>query len=210
VPKNHHDTLKHETEQLLKLGVLIRCSSSEWAAPTFIIPKKNGTVRLISDSRKLNEMLKRMPYPIPKIAQMLQDLEKIAYAASLDLNMGYTIKLDADAQKLCTIVTPFGKYQYLRHPMGVSCSPDIFQENMSDLMQHLSFVRTYLDDLLVILCGTFEDHLEKLEFVLKILSDKGLRINAEKSTFCATEMEYLGYLLSRSGIQSIPKKVEEI
>jgi hypothetical protein len=126
-------------------------------------------------------MLKRIPYPIPKIAQMLQELEKFAYATSLDLNMGYnTIKLDYDAQKLCTIVTPFGKYQYLRLPMGISCSPDMFQEKMSNLMQHLNFVRTYFDDLLVILCITFEDHLEKLEWVLKILYDKALRVNAEK------------------------------
>jgi hypothetical protein len=57
-------------------------------------------------------MLKRMSYPIPKIAQMLQELEKFAYAAYLDLNMGYyTIKLDSYAQKLCNTVTPFGKYQ---------------------------------------------------------------------------------------------------
>jgi hypothetical protein len=57
-------------------------------------------------------MLKRIPYPIPKIAQMLQELENFAYATSLDLNMGYyTINLDSDAQKLCTIVNPFGKYQ---------------------------------------------------------------------------------------------------
>jgi hypothetical protein len=57
----------------------------------------------------------------------LQELEKFAYATSLDLNMGYyTIKLDSDAQKLCTIVTPFGKYQYLRLPMGIPCSPYIF------------------------------------------------------------------------------------
>jgi hypothetical protein len=125
-------------------------------------------------------MLKRMPYPIPKIAQMLQELEKFAYATSLDLNMGYyTIKLDSDAQKLCTIVTHFCKFEYLRLPMGLSCSPYIFQEKMSDLMQHLNFVRTYLDDLLVISCSTFEDHLEKLECVLNILSDKGLRINAD-------------------------------
>jgi hypothetical protein len=59
-------------------------------------------------------MLKRMPYPIKKIAQMFQELEKFTYATSLDLNMGYyTIKLDSDAQKLFTIGTPFGKYQYL-------------------------------------------------------------------------------------------------
>jgi hypothetical protein len=94
---------------------------------------------------------------------MLQELEEFAYATSLDLNMGYyTIKLDSDAQKLCTIVTSFGNYQYLRLPMGISCSPDIFQKNMSHLMQHLNFVRTYLDELLVISCSSFEDHLENL------------------------------------------------
>jgi hypothetical protein len=104
-------------------------------------------------------MLKQKPYTIPKNAQMLQELEEFAYATSLDLNMRYyTINLDSDAQTLCTIITPFGKYQYLRLPMGISCSPDMFQEKMSDLMQHLIFSRTYLADLLVISCITFEDH----------------------------------------------------
>jgi hypothetical protein len=186
VPKNHHDNLKHEIERLVPLGVLKRCSDSEWAAPTFIIPEKNGTVRFISDFRRLNEELKRKPYPTPTIAQMLQELEKFAYATSLDFNMGYyTIRLHPDYQKLSTIVTPFGKYQYLRLPMGISCSPDIFQEKMSDLMQHLNFVCTDLDDILVILSGTLDDHLEKMEVVFKLLSDKALRVNAEKSTFCA-------------------------
>jgi hypothetical protein len=190
---------------------LKRCSDSEWAAPTFIIPKKNGTVRFISDFRRLNEELKRKPNPIPKIAQMLQELEKFADATSMDLNMSYyTIILHPDSQKLCTIVTPFGKYQYLRLPMGISCSPYMFQEKMSDLMQHLDFVRTYLDDILVISSGTLDDHLEKMEVVFKFLYNKGLRVNAEKSTFCAEEIEYLGYWISKSGIQPIPKKVEAI
>jgi hypothetical protein len=113
VPKIHHDTLKHEKERLVSLGVLKRCSDSEWPAPTFIIPKKNGTVRFISELRRLNEELKRKPYPNTKIAQILQELEKFAYATSLDLNMGYyTIRLHPDSQKLCTIVTPLGKYKY--------------------------------------------------------------------------------------------------
>jgi hypothetical protein len=60
-------------------------------------------------------------------------------------------------------------------------------------MQHVNFVRTYLDDLLVISGSDFDDHLEKLEVVLKLLSDKGFRVNAEKSTFCADEIEYLRY-----------------
>jgi hypothetical protein len=108
------------------------------------------------------------------------------------------------------IVTSFGKYQYLRLPMGVYVSPDIFQKKMFDLMQDLDFVRAYLDDLLIISCSNVEDHLQKLECVLKILSYKGLRVNAEKSTFCATEIEYLGYWISQLGIQPIQKKVEAI
>jgi hypothetical protein len=194
VPKNHHDTLKHEIEGQVSLGVLKRCSDSEWEAPKFIIPKKNGTVRFMSDFRKLNEQLKRKPYPIPKNAQMLQELEEFAYATSLDLNMGYySTRFDPDAQKLCTIVIPFGKYQEVRFTMGISCSPDIFQENMPNLMQNLNFVRTYLDDILVISCSTFEDHfLEKIEWVLKILSDKGLRVNAEKSTFVLMKLSTSG------------------
>jgi hypothetical protein len=69
---------------------------------------------------------------------MLQALEKFCFATYVDLNMGYyTIEIDRDAQKVCTTVTSFGKYQYLRLPMGISCSLDIFQEKMSSLMQHL-------------------------------------------------------------------------
>jgi hypothetical protein len=59
---------------------------------------------------------------------MLQELDEFAYATSLDLSKGYyTIKLDSDAPKFITIVTPFGKYQYLRLPMGISCSTYIFK-----------------------------------------------------------------------------------
>ena len=77
----------------------------------------------------------RRPYPIPKIADVLQKLEGICYATSLDLNMGYySVRLDPDSQKLCTIITPWGKYQYLWLTMGVNVSPDIFQEKMSDLI----------------------------------------------------------------------------
>ena len=69
------------------------------------------------------------------------------YATALDLNMGYyTIRLDGDAQKICTIIFPWGKYSYQRLPMGISNAPDIFQEKMSGLMQSLEYVKTYIDE----------------------------------------------------------------
>jgi len=125
---------------------------------------------------------------------MLQKLERFMYATALDLNMGYyTIWLNPDAQNLCTIVLPWGKYRYKRLPMGVSGAPDIFQAKMSSLMAGLEFVRVYLDDCLITSKSTFKDHLAKLELALQRISDAGLRINAKKSYFGRGAIEYLGY-----------------
>eukprot|EP00804_Cyclotella_cryptica_P005137 CCRYP_011551-RA/>CCRYP_011551-RA protein AED:0.31 eAED:0.39 QI:0/0/0/1/0/0/2/0/361 len=122
----------------------------------------------------------------------------------------YTIRLDQDASKICTIIFPWGKYSYLRLPMSVACSPDIFQAKMSELMATLEFDRTYLDDLLCISKGSLEDNLNKLRRVFIRLRDAGWTVNTCKSSFCAVETEYLGYVLSRDGIKPQPKKVQAI
>jgi hypothetical protein len=211
IPHIHEQTLRKEIDRLVKLGVLKKCSDSEWASPTFIIPKKNGTVRVVSDFRKLNSLLKRKPFPIPKIQDVLQKLGGFTFATSLDLNMGYyTIRLTPGSSRLCTIIFPWGKYQYTCLPMGVAGSPDVFQEKMNTLMDGLEFVRCYLDDLLVITKGSFTEHLEKTEQVLKRLSQAGLRVNITKSAFGTQELEYLGYLLTPTGIRPVAKKVEAI
>ena len=75
----------------------------------------------------------------------------------------YHIHLTPEASRLCTIVMPWGKYEYVRLPMGVCNSPDIFQEHMSDLMAGLEFVQVHIDDLFMITKSDFKDHLTKLE-----------------------------------------------
>ena len=173
-----------EVDQLVKIGVLKKINHSQWAAPCFVIPKKDQTIRFISDFRELNKRIKRTPFPLPKIQDLLLKLEGFKYATSLDLNMGYYhIKLDPASRKLCTIVLPWGKYEYNALPMGLCNSPDIFQEKMSELMQGLNFVRTYIDDLLCISSGSYEDHLNKLDQVLKQVKEAGLRVNHLKSFF---------------------------
>ncbi len=77
-------------------------------------------------------------------------------------------------------------------------------------MEFLEFVRAYLDDLLCISKLRLEDHLDKLEVVLWRLRDTGLKVNATKLTFCALEIEYLGYVLTGDGIKSQSNKVQAI
>ena len=62
-------------DQLVKLGVLKWTNAQDWAAPTFILPKKDGSVRFIADFRKLIKWIMRSPNPIPKIQGMLHKLE---------------------------------------------------------------------------------------------------------------------------------------
>ena len=147
------ETLKKEIQRLCNLGVLKWQADSNWAMQTSSY-QKNNTVWVVSDFRELNKRIVRKPFPIPKVSTVLQELEGFTYATALDLNMAYyTIRLDPDASKICTIILPWGKYPYLRLTIGVACSPDIFQAKMSELMETLEFIQTYIDDLLCITKG---------------------------------------------------------
>jgi hypothetical protein len=120
IPKIQKATFMKKIDQLVSIGVMKWQPYSQWASPTFIIPKKDLIVRTISDFRELIKRIIRKPYPIPKISTTLQELEGFTYATALDLNMGYyTIRFNPKASKMCTIIFPWGKYSYLRLPMGL-------------------------------------------------------------------------------------------
>ena len=76
--------------------------------------------------------------------------------------------------------------------MGIMSAPDIFQDKMSNLCAQLDFVRVYIDDLLVITKDSFDDHLTKLEQLLQLLKDAGLKCNVAKFTFAQHEIRKLG------------------
>ena len=68
----------------------------------------------------------------------------------------------------------------------------------------------YIDDLLIISKGSFEQHLKQIEQVLTHLMEAGLKVNASKSYFCRAELEYLGYWITRQGVRPMSKKVTAI
>jgi hypothetical protein len=136
--------IRNEVECLCCLNVLRRCNESEWAAPSFGTPKKNGQIRFVSDFRQLNKWIIRRPYPMPSIHELFKRFEGFTYCTALDLNMGFwTILHDKFSQHLCTIILPWGKYCYFHLPMGLACSLDIYQEKMSELFIDMTFVIVY-------------------------------------------------------------------
>ena len=89
IPRVHDAMIRKEVKRILKVGVLGESNESEWVAPSVDQPKlKNKCVIFLSDFRKLSRQLKRKPYPMSKILEMLSTLEGFQYATSLELNMG--------------------------------------------------------------------------------------------------------------------------
>jgi hypothetical protein len=72
---------------------------------------------------------------------VLQESEGFTFAMAPDLNMGYyTIRLDPDTFRICTIIIPWRKYSYKKLLMGIAGSPEIFQSKMLELMESLEYV----------------------------------------------------------------------
>ena len=109
----HKETLRKEVIQMVEIGVLIpvKKNVSEWAEPSFLVPKGDGACRFVADFRVLNKNLKIVPYPMPRIQDILQELNGFTFATSFDLNMGYwTLRITSGTARLFTIVFPWEKY----------------------------------------------------------------------------------------------------
>ena len=163
IPKIHEETLKKEIARLIRLGVLEEDRDKEWAAPCFIIPKKDGTVCFITNFRDLNKNIHRKPFSLPLIQDLLLKLEGFMYATSLDLNMGYYhIRLDFTSQNCVRLSYP-GENININVYLWYRVIP---QAEMNKLLGDLEYVRAYLDDLLVITKKEdWNDHILKLEKV---------------------------------------------
>jgi hypothetical protein len=100
--------------------------------------KEDNRVRWISNSHQLNKVRRRKQYPLPIITDILRKCSGYKFFTKLNNSMKYyTFELDNKSQDSCTIITPFGKYKYLRLLMGLKCSPDIAQAVMETYCQKI-------------------------------------------------------------------------
>jgi Retroviral aspartyl protease./Reverse transcriptase (RNA-dependent DNA polymerase). len=200
VPYIHQQVFKDKLQWLCAIGVLERCGRTEWAAGTFIIPKKDGRVRWVSDFRMLNKALRRKIYPLPRIQDILRRRKGYKYFTKLDLSMQYyAFELDEESSELCVIVTPFGKYKYKRLPMGICLSTDIAQEIMEKVLQDIDNVEIYLGDI-GIFNDNWESHMKTIQLVLTKLEENGFSINPLKCEWAVQETDWLGYWLTPEGL----------
>ena len=177
IPHSLYKTTKKEVDRLEnEVGLLSRNEDLRYLSAYFIILKKDQTVRFITDFRILNKMIVHKPYPLPRIQEMLTTIGNFTYATVVDLVMGYChMRLSDKAKQYCGIVLPWGTYNYNMLPMGLCIATEVFQARLGQLFSDMENALIYIDDILVVTHGSFEEHLEALEEVFNRLIKKACR-----------------------------------
>ena len=149
---------------------------------------------------------------MPKIDEMYANLHGAKIFTTLDLQSGYYhIALRIHESKAKTaFVIPFGKYKFNAVHFGLAQAPPYFQQLISIVLQDCSdFTMAYLDDI-IIFSQNEQEHLKHIEIIFKKLKKVGLKLKESKCNFFKKEIHYLGHLISVSGIQPLPKKLDSI
>ena len=191
---------------------IIRESTSPAGAPILFVPKKDGTLRLCVDYRGLNDITVKNRYPLPLISELLDRLNGARVFSKLDLKDAYyRIRLREGDEWKTAFRTKYGHFEFLVMPMGLTNSPATFQSYINRALRGYidDFCVVYLDDILIF-SRTPEEHQRHLELVLERLRQAELYANVRKCSFFQDELEFLGFIVNKDGIQMDPSRVEAI
>ena len=209
IAMKHYQWVKDEIEKLLPTKVIC-ASCSSWSAPVIVVPKGNGGQCLVIDYRALNKVTRKFTWPMPKVEDIFSTLNRATYFTTLDLRAGYHhIPLDKPSIPKTAFNLPFSKFEYVKVPFGLAQASAYFQELMTGILKDFPFTIAYLDDI-IIFSKTPQEHLSHIRMVFKKLKLANLSMKKSKYSFFSKEIQYLGHIISASGIRPLPAKTNAI
>ena len=203
-------------QKLLEDGT-IKPSSSPWASPIHLVPKKSASWRLVGDYRLLNRVTKKDSYPLPYLQDFSNELSGKAVFSTVDLKDAYhQIPIHPEDIEKTALSTPYGSFEYTRMSFGLCGAAQTFQRFVDQVFRGLTSKNgrkvkyfCYLDDILLA-SDNMQEHLEDVEALFKRLNEYGLKINLAKCVFQEKELQFLGHTITAKGISPQNSKVEAI
>ncbi len=205
------EELKRYLKENLEKG-FIRKSTSPAGAPILFVKKKDGSLRLCVDYRKLNEMTIRNSYPLPLISDLLDRVKGAKIFTKLDLKSAYNLVRIKEGDEFKTAFrTRYGHYEYLVMPFGLKNAPATFQHFINDVLSDYldEFVISYIDDILIYSKDIKEHHTHVTKVLIRLL-ENNLYLNLEKCEFDVEETTFLGYVISKRGLEMDKDKVKAV
>ena len=195
----HYEWVKNEIEKLLATKV-IHTSRSSWSAPIIVVPKGDRGKCLVIDYRALNKVTRKFTWPMPKVEDIFSKLNGATYFTTLDLHAGYHhIPLDKSSIPKTAFNSAFRKYEYVKVLFRLAQALAYFQELMTSILKDFPFAIPYLDDI-IIFSKMPQEHLSHICMVFEKLRSANLSMKKSKCSFSSKEIQYLGHILSATGI----------
>ena len=215
VPHAMQELLKMELDKLCKEGILHKVDISEpieWLNSFVCVKKSSGKMRLCLDPTYLNKWIIRPRHSAKLVDDILHRLNGAKYFTVVDSTSSFfNHKLGEESSKLMTFGMPFGRYRYLRMPMGASLSSDIYQYKVDGHLEHIRNCVAIADD--IIAFGFNSDGMDHDATVRQIIDKAkqvGMRFNPAKCQFKCDEVKFFGMVLNRQGVIPDPGKIEAL
>ncbi|KAK3518688.1 hypothetical protein QTP70_008569 [Hemibagrus guttatus] len=182
------------------------------AAGFFFVGKKDGGLRPCIDYRGLNAITVPYPYPLPLVPAALEQLRGARIFSKLDLRSAYNlVRIKKGDEWKTAFHTTHEHYEYRVMPFGLTNAPAVFQALINGVFQDLlgKWVTAYIDDILVY-SASLEEHVLHVWEVLSRLQQHHLYVKLEKCEFHRSTMTFLGYVVSRQGVEMDEVKVRAV
>jgi hypothetical protein len=190
----------------------IRVSKSLSAAPILFIPKKDSGDRLCVDYRGLNKVTIKNRYPLPLIGELLDRLGHAKVFSKLNLRNAYhRLRIKEGDEWKPAFKTRYGLFEYMIIPFSLINAPATFQASIHKALRHLidSICIMYLEDILIY-SKYEEEHKQHVKLVLQKLRDYALYAKPSRCTFYTKEVEFLGFVVTTSGVTMDENRVRSI
>ena len=183
---------------------------TDWVSSLAYSMKPNGRLQLCLNPKNLNDAIKRDHYKTPTVEEITHQLASRSRFTKLDGTSSYLcIVLDYESSLLTTFNTPWGWYRFIHLPFGLTCSQDIFQQMMDQILEHCEGVIGITDG--VVVHGKYDaEHDRCLHNLMPVTHDHGLVFNWEKCDVKATSVTFFSTVYDKDGAHPDPKKVEAI
>ena len=198
-------------QELLSSG-LVRPSFSQYSAPALLVPKHDGSWRMVVDYKKLNNITIKDNHPLPNMEQAIQILGGgYNFFSKFDLKSGFwQIPIKEEDKHKTAFVTPDGLFEWNVLPQGLKNSPPSFQRVMVDILSSCRpFTLIYIDDI-VIYSKSFQEHLNHVNQVFSILYKHNFQLNPPKCSIFQHKIDYLSHTISQHGIKPTHEKIQAI
>ena len=197
--------LKEDIRYLLD-NDFIEPSQSEWSSPCILVPEPDGSYRMCTDYRKVNNLSKIDTFPIPRMDNCFDKIGNTKSITKFDL---WQIPLTERAKQISAFIIPDGLYHHKVMPFWMKNFPATFQRLINTIIARIEHCEAYVDD--AIICNDeWNHHLGTVKAFFDKLREAKLTINLAKSEFCHATLTFLRHVVGHGQVKPIEAKVEAI